>query len=363
MINRILLFLVLVTAMICANVDIAAALSEVEVNTTTLDFGTIADGKLLNVTVTNKFLRKVHLTFTVAAAPFIKTFSVTTGSLTLESLQSATVSVKALPVSGIGPKTADLKISGTVNTLTGDRPLNSSEEKTVTLLANVKELFDTDPNPAGLILQFGSVVAGQDHVQTLTLKANANLILSAFKAEPPFAADNMAGQTINAGSQRVVHVLLPASAPVGNHFVLLKILATAKSPFDPAHPQQEVRNFSLNATVTANNPDLSPGGVATPIIEPPLPGDTKSKISLHLSITNSGGASVACETSVFLDNGLEKTISVPAIDSGNTNIFDVSFRTGKTGQHTLKIQVDSNNLNNESNENNNELDGIIIQIP
>jgi hypothetical protein len=345
----------------------AAALSEVEVNTTVLDFGTVVDGKVLSVTVTNKFLRKVNLTFTLLPPTPnqpIQPFSLIAQPVTVESLKSTIVRVKAAPPSSVGQKTVTLKIGGTVNTLTGDRPLESSEGKTVTLRANVKELFEFDP--LSFTLDFGSVAAGQELVKTLTLKANADLIITTFKVDPPFAADNVAGQTINAGSQKVIHILLPASAPVGSLQSPLKVLANIKSPFDPAHPFQQVRNLTVTASVSGNSttkPDLSPTLVAPPTVLPPTPEQTKSTVSFQLKVTNSGGASVACAADVLLDGVSEKTINVPAISSGGNNVQDVSFKTNKNGQHTLKIQVDSNNGNNESNENNNVVDSIIIQIP
>lgn len=363
MINRILSFLVLVTLVVCANVDVAAALSEVEVNTTTLDFGNVIDGKILNVTVTNKFLRKVNLTFAIPGQGQGSPFVLLTGPLTLEALKSATVKVKA--ASGVGSaggqKTDTLRISGTVNTLTGDRPLTSSEGKIVTLRTNLIDLFAADP--AAFTLDFGSVATGQDHVKTLTLKANADLIITGFKVDLPFEADNVAGQTINAGTQRVIRIVVPSSAPVGSLQAPLKIIANIKSPFDPAHPFQQFRFITVTASVSANSPDLSPTLVAPPSVVPPAPGQTKSTVSFQLKVTNTGGASAACAGDVLLDGVSEKTINVPAIASGGNNIQDVSFKTGKNGQHTLKIVVDSNNVNNESNENNNVLDGIVIQLP
>lgn len=85
-------------------------------------------------------------------------------------------------------------------------------------------------------------------------------------------------------------------------------------------------------------------------------------MSLKLAVFNAGSQSAACEAKIFLDDELQKAITIPGIPSGTSDNQEVSFRTDKHNQNVLKVKVDTNDVNVESNEQNNVTDRP-LQLP
>lgn len=343
----------------------AWALSEISVSPASIDFGNVFDKKTATLTVKNEFLRRVHLGLKITSSSSSISFSVQPFALNLEASESATVTVTALQTgTEAGLKTAAMKITGSVTSLTGLRPLNSNEEKTVSLKATIKDFFDTFP---GNGVDFGSFDEGSAAVRSVTLKANANINLSFSGITPPFQIDATGLLPLASGNQVVVHVTVPTNVPAGTLSGVMTVKAVVQQSIPPSHPVEQIEDIPVSAKILANvppaPPDLSPQLQGDPTVTPPQ-GTTNARISFQLKVKNNGaGAGVACEAKVLLDGNLEKTITIPAIAAGGNDVQDVSFATNKSGQHQLSVKVDSNNANAESNENNNELAPVSVLIP
>lgn len=121
--------------------------------------------------------------------------------------------------------------------------------------------------------------------------------------------------------------------------------------------------FTLKIPISAevfDPPDLIPQ-IVSPTAEPPAAGANKSTVKFQLKVLNTGGPSVACEAQVLLDDILETTVTVPSVNNSFTQ--NVEFKTAKSGQHKLKVIVDSNGQNSELNENNNTTQPVTVNIP
>lgn len=364
-----LLFLVVVSTI---NLKDAVALSEITVSSPAVDFGDVFDTKTATIIVKNDFLRRVHLSLTITSSASSVSFSVQPNALNLDASGSETVVITALQTgTALGLKTGVMKITGSVSSLTGLRPLNENEEKSVSLKATIRDFFDTFP---GDEVDFGSFKQGTAVVRSVTLKANANINLSFSGISAPFQIDAAGIVPLAAGNQRVVHVTVPTNTSVGTFNGTMKVTAQVQKSIPPLHPVEQSESILVKASIISAQPppppppppsaqsDLSPQLLGAPTVTPPQ-GTTKAKISFQLKVSNSGSDSVACEAKVLLDGNVEKTITLPAIAAGGSNTQDVSFRTGKSGQHQLSVKVDSNDANAESNESNNVLAPVTVEIP
>lgn len=368
-----LLFLILcLIVLLCIHTKQAQAISEITVSSPSVDFGPVFDTKTATIVVKNEFVRNVHLSLTITSSASSISFSVQPNALNLDASDTATVVITALQTgTAVGLKTASMKVTGSVSSLTGFRPLNSNEEKTVSLKATIQDFFDTLP---GDNVDFGSFNQGSAVVRSVTLKANGNINLSFSGITAPFQIDASGIVPLVAGNQAVVHVTVPTNTQAGTFSGVMKVTATVQKSIPPPHPVEQSESISVKANVIATQPpappppppsgkpDLVPQLLGTPTITPPQ-GSTNAKISFQLKVTNSGTDSVACQAKVLLDGNAEKTISIPAIPANGDNTQGVSFGTGKSGQHQLTVKVDTDNANTESNEGNNELAPVSVQIP
>lgn len=340
----------------------ALALSEISVSSATVDFGAVFDSKTETLIVKNEFLRRVHLGLDITQGASGISFSVQPSALNLSASETATVVITALQTStALGPKTASMRITGSVDNPTGLRPLHENEGKTVTLKGAIEDFFDGFPQDG--ILNFGTFNQGTDAVKSITLKARTNINLTFAGVTPPFAIDAPSIVPLATGNQVVVKVTLPANTQPGAFNNTIAVTASVQKPIPPTHPVEQIKTFLASATITQPaQPDLSPQILGTPTVTPPQ-GGANAKIKFQLKVNNSGAASVACDAKIFLNGNRETTITIPAIGANSSNTQNVSFGTGKSGQVQMTLKVDTNDANAESNENNNEIAPVTLNIP
>jgi hypothetical protein len=89
---------------------------------------------------------------------------------------------------------------------------------------------------------------------------------------------------------------------------------------------------------------------------PRAAGQTETNIQVTFNVKNVGfAASKPCKTKVSIDNDKVLELATAPIATGSSAPpVTQSFKTAKTGSHTLKVKVDFDDQNNEPDENNND---------
>jgi hypothetical protein len=117
---------------------------------------------------------------------------------------------------------------------------------------------------------------------------------------------------------------------------------------------QAIQDWTARATIVGRVSDLT---CSTVVTKKAAASGNKTNITLSITLRNQINLlkSAACEGKVSIGNTQVLTIpDLPVVGSGSSASKTVTFETSKTGAQTIRVQIDTNNVNTELHEDNNE---------
>jgi hypothetical protein len=203
------------------------------------------------------------------------------------------------------------------------------------------------------LFDFKEVAQGVNVSAAFTVKNLSSLLPVSItaKTSDPFRINNQTQVQITippSTTSNFTLVLNGANSQSGPVNQLVKITAVRTGI------TQAIPDWQARATIVGRVSDLT---CSTVVTKKAASSGNKTNITLTITLKNQINLlkSAACEGKVSIGNTPVLTIpDLPVVGSGNSASKTVTFETSKTGAQTIRVQVDTNNVNTELHEDNNE---------